>query len=92
MSPLALSERCRLTLWSVARLHRDAPEASYRPNLLDALACGKLTGLGLCDRVSDKPRLYRITPAGLAWLTAYEQRVESAPPAVPQLDLFGGAS
>lgn len=91
---ITLSERCRLTLTSLARLHRDDPTASYRPDILEGVACGKLFAHGLLDRVNDKPRLYRITPAGLAWLEAYaQQRDEPAPVAVvPQLDLFGGAS
>lgn len=91
---ITLSERCRLTLESAAYLHRDDPEATLRPDILEGVACGKLFAHGLLDRVSDKPRLYKITPAGLAWLEAYAQRRdEPASVAVaPQLDLFGGAS
>lgn len=87
---ILLSERCRLTLESLARLHRDNPEASYKPDLLDGVACGKLTAHGLCDRVSDKPRRYRVSPAGLAWLDARER--QAAAPVAPdprQGSLFG---
>jgi hypothetical protein len=82
----ALSERCRRTLDSA----HSAGEAGVGPDLLTGGALGKLTRAGLTEKVSSKPKRYRITAAGIAWLAEHERRqgAQPEPPADPQLSLL----
>jgi len=69
-------------------------EGERAAHLLTAVALTKLCRVGWAERISEAPKVYRITSAGLAAAVAVKEalRREAAPevaPVAPQLDLWG---